>query len=123
MELSLGLPCAGAWATPTNIASVARDAEQYGFRGVWTFQRWLATPDMANVYQSVLDPVTTLAFAAACTSRVRLGVAVINGPFYAPAAVAKQLAALDVLSAGRLDAGMELWRGLNLELWARTFLD
>jgi asparagine synthase (glutamine-hydrolysing) len=25
--------------------------------------------------------------------------------------------------AGRLDAGFELWRVLNLELWARTFLD
>ena len=25
--------------------------------------------------------------------------------------------------SGRLDAGMELWRALNLELWARTFLD
>jgi len=25
--------------------------------------------------------------------------------------------------AGRVDAGMELWRALNLELWARAFLD
>jgi hypothetical protein len=25
--------------------------------------------------------------------------------------------------AGRLEAGMELWRALNLELWARAFLD
>jgi asparagine synthase (glutamine-hydrolysing) len=25
--------------------------------------------------------------------------------------------------SGRLEAGMELWRALNLELWARTFLD
>jgi hypothetical protein len=24
---------------------------------------------------------------------------------------------------GELDAGMELWRALNVELWARTFLD
>ena len=111
MELSLGLPCSGAWATPANIASVARDAEDHGFRGVWTFQRWLATPDMADVYQSVLDPVTALAFAAGITSRVRLGVAVINGPFYSPVAVAKQLASLDVLSGGRLDAGIGLgWK-------------
>ena len=25
--------------------------------------------------------------------------------------------------AGEVDAGFELWRALNLELWARTFLD
>ena len=108
MELSLGLPCAGAWATPDNIVTVARDADAHGFRGVWTFQRWLATPDLAGVYQSVLDPLVTLGFAAAVTSRVRLGVAVVNGPFYSPVAIAKQLAALDVLSAGRLDAGIGL---------------
>jgi probable F420-dependent oxidoreductase len=49
-----------------------------------------------------------LGFAAAVTQRVRLGLAVVNGPFYAPVALAKQFAALDVLSAGRLDAGIGL---------------
>jgi probable F420-dependent oxidoreductase len=108
MQLGLALPTSGAWATPENVASVARDAEAHGFRGVWTFQRWLATPDLAGVYQSVLDPMIALAFAAAVTSRVRLGVAVVNGPFYSPVALAKQFAALDVLSHGRLDAGVGL---------------
>jgi probable F420-dependent oxidoreductase len=108
VELSLALPTSGAWATPANITSVARDAEAHGFRGVWTFQRWLSTPELPGVYQSVLDPLVTLGFAAAVTSRVRLGVAVVNGPFYPPVALAKQFAALDVLSNGRLDAGIGL---------------
>lgn len=108
MELSIALPIAGAWATPENIAAVARDADAHGFRGVWTFQRWLATDDLAGVYQSVLDPVVALGFAAAVTHRVRLGLAVVNGPFYSPVAIAKQFAAVDVLSAGRLDAGVGL---------------
>lgn len=108
MQLSLGLPCAGAWATPDNVITVARLADEHGFRGVWTFQRWLATPDLAGVYQSVLDPVVALAYAAAVTSRVRLGVAIVNGPFYPPVAIAKQFAALDVLSSGRLDGGVGL---------------
>jgi asparagine synthase (glutamine-hydrolysing) len=30
---------------------------------------------------------------------------------------------LEAHRAGRLEAGFELWRVLNLELWARTFLD
>jgi probable F420-dependent oxidoreductase len=108
MHLSLALPTSGAWATPEHVASVARDAEASGFRGLWTFQRWLATPDLAGVYQSVLDPVVTLGYAAAVTSRARLGLAVVNGPFYAPVALAKQFSALDVLSGGRLDAGVGL---------------
>lgn len=110
MELSIALPTSGAWATPENVSAVARAAEEAGFRGLWTFQRVLypVGTDMPAVYRSVLDPLVSLGFAAAVTSRVRLGVAVVNGPFYAPAVLAKQLAALDVLSAGRLDAGIGL---------------
>jgi probable F420-dependent oxidoreductase len=108
MDLSLALPTTGAWATPANVAAVARTADAHGFRGVWTFQRWLATPDLDAVYQSVLDPMVALGYAAALTARVRLGVAVLNGPFYSPVAVAKQFAAIDVLSGGRLDAGLGL---------------
>jgi probable F420-dependent oxidoreductase len=108
MQLGFALPTSGAWATPENIVSVARDADAAGFRGLWTFQRWLATDDLDGVYQSVLDPLVALGFAAAVTARVRLGLAVVNGPFYSPVALAKQFAALDVLSSGRLDAGIGL---------------
>jgi probable F420-dependent oxidoreductase len=108
MQLGVALPTSGAWATPANVAAAARAAEQHGFRGLWTFQRWLATPDLDGVYQSVLDPLVVLGYAAAVTTRVRLGLAVVNGPFYAPVALAKQFATVDVLSDGRLDAGVGL---------------
>ena len=69
--------------------------------------------ELPSVYRSVLDPVVVLGFAAAVTSRARLGLAVVNGLFYAPALLAKQLVAVDVLSEGRLDAGIGLgWSGL-----------
>ena len=108
MQLGFALPVSGPWATPENVASVARDAENAGFHGLWTFQRWLVDDSQAGVYQSVLDPMIVLGFAAAVTSRARLGLAIVNGPFYAPVAIAKQLAALDVLSNGRVDAGIGL---------------
>ena len=54
---------------------------------------------MEPVYHSVLDPMAALGFAAAVTSRIRLGVAVINMPYVPPAYLAKQAATLDVLSA------------------------
>jgi probable F420-dependent oxidoreductase len=108
MRLGFALPISGPWATPDNVVAIAKDAEAHGFRGLWTFQRWLADESLAGVYQSVLDPMILLGYAAAVTSRARLGLAIVNGPFYSPVAIAKQFAALDVLSDGRLDAGVGL---------------
>ncbi len=110
MDIGFALPTSGAWATPGNVAAVARSADERGFRTLWTFQRVLFPTafELPPVYRSVLDPLVTLGFAAAVTGRARLGLAVVNGPFYAPAVLAKQLVAIDVLSEGRLDAGIGL---------------
>jgi len=54
----------------------------------------------------VLDPMVALGYLAARTSRIRLGVAVVNLPFVSPAVVAKQATTVDVLSGGRLDLGL-----------------
>jgi probable F420-dependent oxidoreductase len=59
-----------------------------------------------QVYRSVLDPVVSLAHLAGRTDRIRLGLAVLNIPFFSPALLAKQLASLDILSNGRLDVGL-----------------
>lgn len=110
MDLGFGLPVSGAWATPENVATVARRAEELGCATLWTFQR-LLVPESASlppVYTSVLDPVVTLAYAAAVTDRVQLGTAIVNAPFLAPVVLAKQLATLDVLAHGRLLAGLGL---------------
>ena len=108
MRIGFGLPVSGAWATPENITSFATRAEQAGYASLWTFQRLLipAGAEMDPVYQSVLDPVAAMAFAAATTTRIRLGVAVINAPYVAPGYLAKQATTVDVLSAGRLELGL-----------------
>jgi probable F420-dependent oxidoreductase len=110
MDLGFALPVSGSWATPANVSALAQEADSRGLRTLWTFQRVLfpTSFDLPAVYRSVLDPVVVLGFAAAVTQRIRLGTAVVNGPFYAPAVLAKQLTSLDVLSGGRLDAGIGL---------------
>src|SRR6266576_6218222 len=110
MRIGFGAPVSGAWATPASLASVTAQAEAAGYASVWTFQR-LIVPEgsaMEPVYHSVLDPMVALGYAAAGTSRIRLGVAVVNMPYLSPAYLAKQAATVDVLSAGRLDLGLGL---------------
>jgi len=108
MRIGIGAPVSGAWASPENLARFATRAEELRYDSLWTFQRLLVgvADGLDAVYQSVLDPLLSLTFAAAHTSRIRLGVALVNLPFVSPTYLAKQAATLDVLSGGRLDLGL-----------------
>src|ERR1700752_616905 len=105
MKIGFGAPVAGAWATPEYLAAFSERAVEAGYASLWTFQR-LLVPEGAGVelvYRSGLDPMVPLGYMAAGTSRIRLGVAVLNLPFVSPAYLAKQATTVDVLSGGRLD--------------------
>lgn len=110
MKVGFAPPVSGSWATPPNMVHVARRAEQLGYHSLWAFQRLLVPADLgwSEAYHSVQEPVTTLAFLAAHTERIRLGVAVLNLPFVSPVLLAKQMATLDILCGGRLDVGLGL---------------
>ncbi|BCJ55117.1 LLM class F420-dependent oxidoreductase [Actinoplanes sp. NBRC 14428] len=108
MLISCGCPVSGVWADPLSVTGFAMRAEELGYHGLWAFQRLLVgeNQDLAPVYHSVLDPMLALTYAAARTTRIRLGVAVINLPYVAPAYLAKQAGTLDVLCGGRFDLGL-----------------
>ena len=117
MLIGFAVPLSGSWATPANQVELARRAEELGYASLWTFQRLLfpadpgasETPERwSPVYRSVLDPLVTLAYLAGHTSRIRLGVAVLNMPWFSPLLLAKQAATLDAVSGGRLDLGLGL---------------
>jgi probable F420-dependent oxidoreductase len=123
MRMGFGLPVSGGWATPGNLREIARAAEDLGYATVWSFQRLFvaeATP-LPPAYGSVLDPLVPLGFAAAATERIRLGTAIVNMPYQAPAVLAKSLATLDVLSGGRIVAGLGL--GWSPEEFAAVGVD
>ena len=80
------------------IGRVARRAEELGFQSLWTLDQVLGG-------SRNLEPVSLLSYVAAITSRVRLGTAVFVLPQHNPVQLAKELATLDVLSGGRVDAG------------------
>ena len=121
MLLGFALPVSGSWATPANCDEVASTAERLGYSSLWALQRLLSpldgdAPLLDAPYRSVLDPLATLAYVAALTEQVRLGVAVVNMPYYAPIVLAKALTTIDHLSGGRLDAGLGIgWQPQEFE--------
>jgi probable F420-dependent oxidoreductase len=113
VQLGFGVPVSGSWATPANCTEIAGRAEELGYSSLWTFQRLLSPLDgdahrLAPQYRSVHDPLAVLAYLAGKTTRVRLGVAVVNMPFYAPIVLAKHVTTVDHLSGGRVDVGLGL---------------
>jgi probable F420-dependent oxidoreductase len=85
------------------VARVAARAEELGYDGLWAMDNVLPA-------KRQLAPLPLLAFAAAHTSRIRLGIAVFVLPHYNPALLARELASLDHLCGGRLDVGVGLGR-------------
>lgn len=74
-------------------------AEELGFESAWTQESVLGTG-------AQLAPLETMTYAAACTSRLRLGCVVFVTPLHSPVHLAKSLSTLDQLSRGRLEVGI-----------------
>lgn len=110
MEIGFGVPVSGSWASRANIRTVARRAEELGYASLWSFQRTVYPADgsIPLPYRDVHDPLAVSAYLAGVTERIRIGTAIVNLPFYAPIVLAKALTSIDLLSEGRLDAGLGL---------------
>ena len=83
----------------TGTATVERAIlyEELGFHTVWT-------PDLID--PGVLECMTLTAAVATATSRIRVGIGVVNLMYRSPALLMRCLAALDQLSSGRLSIGL-----------------
>lgn len=100
MDVAIGLPNAVPGTTGSELTEWARRAEARGFSSLGTIDR-IAYPN--------LEPLASLAAAAAVTERIGLATTVLLGPLRVnPVALAKQVASIHKLSDGRMTLGIGL---------------
>jgi probable F420-dependent oxidoreductase len=86
-----------------DVRTVAQRAEALGFRDLWVTENTLD-------HVTCFDPVVVLTYAAAVTSRIRVGASVVVLAIHSPLMVAHQWATLDYVSNGRAILGVGLGR-------------
>jgi probable F420-dependent oxidoreductase len=106
MDYGLVLPNMLAGASAEGIEAAAEAAERLGYTTVWTTDHVLVDHASADEYGRIFDAILTLAHVGARTTKVRLGTSVIVVPQRQAVVLAKELATLDVLSRGRVVAGV-----------------
>lgn len=105
-RIALGVALPHRSPEPIDMADVHRvatRAEALGFRDLWVTENTLD-----HVF--CFDPVVVLSWAAAVTTRIRLGASVVVLPVHHPIHVAHQWASLDYVSRGRAILGLGLGR-------------
>src|ERR1051326_6858881 len=85
------------------VRQVATRAEALGFQDLWVTENTLD-------HVMCFDPVVILTYAAAVTSKIRLGASVVVLQIHSPLMVAHQWACLDYASNGRAILGVGIGR-------------
>ncbi len=102
MRIGVGLPSTVPGVDGAALTSWSRGAEERGFA-------CLATTE--HVVFPGMDPLVPLAAAAAVTERIELQTSVVVLPLRDPVLLAKETAAIDAVSGGRLTVGVSVgWR-------------
>lgn len=101
----------GCFGDPDSIERLATTVESLGYESLWTAEHVVLVdpqqpPSPAPPQSVFLDTVASLAFLAAKTTKLVLGSGIILLPQRDPIVLAKELAAVDVLSKGRLQVGV-----------------
>ncbi|MEU6646828.1 TIGR03619 family F420-dependent LLM class oxidoreductase [Saccharomonospora sp. NPDC046836] len=119
LRVGLVLPARGSLATGPAVAEAAEAAEATGMTTVWATDHIVFPANLGSSYPytanstpnwdhqaSWLEAIVALTWAAARTTRVRLGTAVLVLPIRSVVHTAKQVASLDHLCGGRVLLGV-----------------
>ncbi len=107
------------FASHQGLVDLAKSAEAAGFESVWTVEHVVFPEAYESAYpydpsgkmagnpsMPIPDPLVWLSFAAAATTKLRLGTGILILPERNPLVLAKEVATLDSLSGGRVELGI-----------------
>ena len=120
MKVGLTLPQLGPHVTREAVRGFCEEAERLGFASLWVQEHlffalnpsapYAARPGMPvpEAYRTTFAATELLMAAAAWTERVTIGTSILVGGYHRPVELAQRLATIDVLSKGRLIAGLSV---------------
>ena len=117
MDFGLHLPASTAGVTAQDLIHFAQRAETLGFYCITVADHVIVPKHISIPYPYTVDgkypgagyhleTLTTMSFLAGATHRIRFVTSVMIAPYRNPIITAKMLASLDVLSQGRVIAGL-----------------
>src|SRR5215204_1716363 len=123
MKMGLVVPQFGINATKENLINFIQLAEKEGFESLWVYDRMLyainpqqpypGTPnkrEWPEYFKNNLDPLITLSFMAANTTKTNLGTCIIDMLFHNPITLAKEFTTIDILSEERTNEILEVMK-------------
>src|SRR5215467_15796522 len=90
------------YETAGQLRDIARHAEGQGFEALWVVEHLLTARGLYGT--AWLSPLETVAFAAGCTTRIKLATGILIAALRNPVFVAKDIASLQYLSGRALRA-------------------
>lgn len=106
MKFGYILPNYGGKISPQDLLEIAATCEELGFDSVWATDHIIMPADQPEPYGEVLEPLTLLSFIAAKCEKLGVGTSCVVLPQRNPVLLAKQAAALDIFSKGRVTLGV-----------------
>ncbi len=119
MRIGLFAPLINPENDAAYLAALARGAEERGFHAIWLGEHVVLFDQYEAQYpyakdgripiggeRGLLEPMTAMAFMAAHSQTIRLGTGICLVPQRNPVYTAKEVAAVDYLSGGRVDFGV-----------------
>ena len=115
MRLGFYMGYAPPGTNPSDLVSLAREAEGFGYDSAWAAEAWGT------------DAVTVLSWLAATTTRIKIGSAILQMPARTPANTAMTAVTLDLMSGGRFllglgTSGPQVVEGWHGEPWGKPLL-